>query len=150
MTCNDLNNLAGALNSLSTTYLGSISTIEFSACQTLLGGASNGWSSAQLSTLGTIAKTIYSGGVGTMSDSDISSLNSILLGYSSAELAQLVFTSLSSISALGALTGWTTDQVKWKKIILSSTKNIQPLNFFVVDSMNKIIIFENSSSLQMA
>ena len=104
--------MAGSLNSLSTENLASVSQAEFTSCQTLLGSSSNGFSAAQLVTLKATADAIYSGGVSTISDSNIASLNAIFLGYLSTELSELVFTSLSSISALGSLTGWSQDQVK--------------------------------------
>ena len=47
----------------------------------------------------------------SISDNDISNLNSILLGYSSSDLSQLIFTTTSSIQTLGALSSWTSDQV---------------------------------------
>lgn len=78
----------------------------------LLGSASNYWSTEQLSTLATIAKSKYSNNIGSIPDADIASLNSILQGFSASELAQLVFTSTSSISTLGALSDWTETQVQ--------------------------------------
>lgn len=76
----------------------------------LLGSARNYWSTEQLSTLATIAKSKYSNNIGSIPDADIVSLNSILQGFSASELAQLVFTSTSSISTLGALSDWTETQ----------------------------------------
>lgn len=58
LTCSDLNNLSGSLNSLTTTQLSSIISSEFVLCQTLLGSSSNSWSLDQLSTLTTIAKSV--------------------------------------------------------------------------------------------
>lgn len=78
----------------------------------LLGSASNYWSTEQLSTLATIAKSKHSNNIGSIPDADIASLNSILQGFSAIELAQLVFTSTSSISTLGALSDWTETQVQ--------------------------------------
>ena len=54
----------------------------------------------------------YSNNITSIPDADIASLNSILLGFSASELAQLVFTTTDGISALGTLTGWSADQVK--------------------------------------
>ena len=98
------------MNSLSASQL-NVENSVFVACQQLLGLASNAWSAEQLAVLGTVAKQVYSSGVANLSDANIASLNSILLGYSSAELAQLNFGKLSSVSALGALDAWTADQV---------------------------------------
>ncbi len=110
LTCDDLNNLSGSLSSLSASQL-NVEDSVFVACQQLLGSASNGWSSEQLASLVAVAKSVYPTGLVSLSDANIASLNSILLGYSSSELAQLNFGQLSSISALGALSAWTADQV---------------------------------------
>jgi hypothetical protein len=77
----------------------------------LLGNTLNVWSPSQRATLVTTVKSIYSSGIATIPDASIASLNSIILGFSSKELAQLVFTTTSSISKLGALSDWTADQV---------------------------------------
>jgi len=77
----------------------------------LLGNTLNGWSASQRATLVTTVKSIYSSGIATIPDASIASLNSIILGFSSKELAQLVLTTTSSISKLGALSDWTADQV---------------------------------------
>jgi len=111
LTCDDLNNLFGSLKSLSTSQL-NVETSVFTSCQQLLGSASNGWSTEQLLVLVGVAKEVYPGGLEVLSDSQIASLNSILLGFSSSELAKLNFGQLSSISALGALNDWTADQVR--------------------------------------
>lgn len=112
ITCTDINNLSGSLNSLTTTQLNTISNNDFTSCQTVLGLASNSWSTNQLSTLATKAKSVYSNNVASISDSNLISLNSILIGFSTTDLGNLVFTSTNSIQALGSLNGWSTDQVK--------------------------------------
>lgn len=56
---------------------------------------------------------MYSSGIETISDANIVSLTSILLGFTSVELAKLQFTTMSSINALGSIKGWTSDQVKF-------------------------------------
>jgi len=115
----------------------------FVTCQQLLGSASNGWSSEQLASLVAVARSVYPTGLASMSDANIASLNSILLGYSNSELAQLKFGQLSSISALGALNAWTADQVSLNNIVFificlflvkykneNKIKGILPSNFF--------------------
>jgi len=49
--------------------------------------------------------------VSSISDTDISQLKSIFLGYSTSDLSSLVFTTTTSISALGSLSGWSTAQL---------------------------------------
>lgn len=48
----------------------------------------------------------------SISDTNIAALNSIMLGFSTADLSTLVFSSTTSITALGALSGWSTAQVE--------------------------------------
>ena len=120
ITCDDLNNLAGSLNSLTANQLSTLTNTEFTSCQTLLGDASNAFSSDQLAVLVNTAKSINNNNVGSISDSDIASLNAILLGFSSTDLSQLVFTSITSISAIGSLTGWTSSQVKYINYIFNT------------------------------
>lgn len=49
----------------------------------------------------------YYGSASNISDRNIQSLNSILIGFSSNDLASLNFSSINSISTLGALSAWT-------------------------------------------
>lgn len=60
LTCSQLNDLAGSLNQLSTEQLAAISLTNFYSCQTLLGLATNSWSTAQLTTLAASAKSVCS------------------------------------------------------------------------------------------
>lgn len=112
LTCDDLNNLATSLNSINATYLATINTTDFVACQTLLGDSTNGWSAEQLAALVAKAKEVYPD-LSAVSDTNIAELNSICLGFSDTDLALLRFNALSSISALGALSSWTSSQVKY-------------------------------------
>lgn len=110
LTCDDLNNLSTSLNSINATYLATISTTDYVACQSLLGDSNNQWSTEQLAALVAKAKEVYPD-LSTVSDTNIAELNSICLGFSDTDLALLRFNALSSISALGALTSWTSTQV---------------------------------------
>ena len=58
LTCADINNLAGSLNTLSTTSLSNILNSEFSACLQILGSSTNNWSAAQLVVLATKIKSV--------------------------------------------------------------------------------------------
>ena len=58
LSCDDLNNIASSLNSISTATLNQITDAEFQKCMSLLGNSNNDWSSEQLSTLGTKAKAV--------------------------------------------------------------------------------------------
>lgn len=111
LTCTDINNLSGSLNALTVDQLGNILVSDFKSCQTVLGLSSNSWSSEQLATLATTAKSAYSNNVATISDSNLISLNSILLGLSDTDIASLVFSNTNSIQTLGSLTGWSSSQV---------------------------------------
>lgn len=55
---------------------------------------------------------MYSNDVTTIPDADIVTLNSIMEGFSASNLAKLNLTLSDSVTALGALIGWTEDQVK--------------------------------------
>ena len=109
-TCDDLNTLGTGVTSLTVAQLSTLTTNEFYKCQTLLGTSTNQWSSAQLTQLATIAKSLY-GSASSISDTNITALNTIMVGFSSTDLATLTFTTTTSIGALGALSGWSTDQV---------------------------------------
>jgi hypothetical protein len=58
-----------------------------------------------------IVKFKLYGSAGSIGDTDIAGLNSILIGFSSSQLSSLVFTTTTSIGALGALNGWSSSQV---------------------------------------
>ena len=111
LTCSQIMDLGASLSSLPSSNLATISTAEFTSCMGLLGSPSNFWSVDQLGVLVAAAKLKY-GTIASIPDADISSLGSILYGFSVGELGQLVFTSANSLSSLGALPGWTTDQVR--------------------------------------
>ena len=51
------------------------------------------------------------GNPGSISDTNIAGLNSILIGFSNSQLSSLVFTTTTSIGTLGALNGWSISQV---------------------------------------
>ena len=51
------------------------------------------------------------GNAGSISDTNIIGLNSILIGFSDLQLSSLVFTTTTSIGTLGALNGWSIIQV---------------------------------------
>lgn len=110
-TCDDLNTMSTGVTSLTSSQLQTLTGTEFYKCQTLLGSSSNSWSSAQLSVLASTAKTFYTS-ASAISDKNITALNSIMVGFSSSDLAQLTFTTTTSIGALGALNGWSSDQVR--------------------------------------
>lgn len=57
-TCSDLTTMGSGISSLTAAQLLTISTSEFSLCQTLLGLASNSWSSSQLSELASTAISV--------------------------------------------------------------------------------------------
>ena len=57
-TCSDLTTMGSGISSLTAGQLLTISTSEFSLCQTLLGLASNSWSSSQLSALASTAISV--------------------------------------------------------------------------------------------
>jgi hypothetical protein len=57
-TCSDLTTMGSGISSLTAAQLSTISTNQFSLCQTLLGLASNSWSSSQLSALASIALSV--------------------------------------------------------------------------------------------
>lgn len=111
LTCSDLNNLSGSLNLITAQILSNIASSEFLLCQTLLGSSSNSWSSDQLTALASLAKNAYANNIQSINDTNIVSLNSILLGLADADLANLRFTSINSINTLGALSGWSSSQV---------------------------------------
>jgi hypothetical protein len=110
LTCTILNSLSGALNSLSATQLLTLTSQEFISCQILLGSSSNSWSSNQLNALATVAKTAYPV-VSSISDTNLSQLKSILVGFSYSDLSSLVFTTTTSINSLGSLNGWNSSQL---------------------------------------
>lgn len=58
LTCTDINNIAGSLNSLTVNQISSLSTPDFISCQIQLGASSNSWSTAQLSALAAVAKLV--------------------------------------------------------------------------------------------
>lgn len=58
LTCTYLNSLSGSLNSLTVEQLATLTTSEFTSCQTLLGASTNSWSSAQLTELASLAITV--------------------------------------------------------------------------------------------
>lgn len=109
-TCDDLNTMSTGVTSLTSSQLQTLTGTEFYKCQTLLGSSSNSWSSAQLSVLASTAKTFYTS-ASAISDKNITALNSIMVGFSSSDLAILTFTTTTSIGALGALNGWSSDQL---------------------------------------
>ncbi len=110
LTCDDLNNLSTSLSSISANVLATLSTTEFYKCQTLLGSSNIAWSSSQLATLVAKAKQAYPD-LSQISDTNIAQLNAIWLGFDASDLALLKFNALSSISALGALTAWSSTQL---------------------------------------
>lgn len=110
LTCTDLNYLSSSLNSITAADLSKISTEDFLKCQILLGDATNEWSGDRLAALVSKTKEVYAN-LSSISDSNIAELNSIFLGFDSSNLAELRFNTLSSISALGDLETWTSDQV---------------------------------------
>ena len=57
------------------------------------------------------------GSAGSIGDTDIAGLNSILIGFSNPQLSSLVFTTITSIGTLGALNGWSISQVIYNKQI---------------------------------
>jgi hypothetical protein len=54
-TCSDLTTMGSGISSLTAAQLSTLTTDQFSSCQTLIGLASNSWSASQLSALATIA-----------------------------------------------------------------------------------------------
>lgn len=110
LTCTDLNYLSSSLNSISAVDLSKITAEEFLKCQILLGDETNEWSGDRLAALVAKTKEVYAN-LSSINDSNIAELNSIFLGFNSSDLAELRFYSLSSISALGDLETWTSDQV---------------------------------------
>jgi len=111
-TCTSLTSLGSpAVGKLSATQLATLINSEFYSCETLLGYAANGWSSSQLTQLVSSVTSYYTGGYNSIPDTDIANLNSICVGFSTTQLASLVFTTTTSISALGALTTWSTAQL---------------------------------------
>ncbi len=54
-TCSDLTTMGSGISSLTAAQLSTLTTSQFSSCQTLIGLASNSWSASQLSALATIA-----------------------------------------------------------------------------------------------
>jgi len=110
LTCTQLSSMTSTLNQLTTTQLAAISLADFISCQTLLGYSSNSWSLTQAQTLAGTAKTYY-GSAANISDTNIAALNSIMVGFASTDLSNLVFSTTTSIGALGALSGWTTAQL---------------------------------------
>jgi len=109
-TCTDLTTMGSGISSLTAAQLSTLSTSNFSSCQTLIGLASNSWSSSQLAVLAATAISLYTS-PSQISDANIAALNSVLLGFTQTQLSQLVFTSTTSISALGALSGWSSAQL---------------------------------------
>ncbi len=59
LTCADINNMAGSLNSIPATTLGTMITSEFTSCMSVLGSASNNWGTSQLATLSTLTKNVW-------------------------------------------------------------------------------------------
>ena len=55
---------------------------------------------------------MYNNDASTIPEDDIITLNAIMEGFSPSCLAKLKLTTSDSVAALGALTGWTEDQVK--------------------------------------
>jgi trimeric autotransporter adhesin len=110
-TCTSLTSLGSpAIASLSADSLATLSSSDFYSCETLLGFAANSWSSAQLAVLYTETLQYFSTAA-NISDADLANLNLIVTGFSNSDLASLKFTSSASISALGALTTWSTSQL---------------------------------------
>ena len=52
------------------------------------------------------------GSAASISDTNVTSLNNVVLGFTSAQLSTLTFTTTTSIAALGALSDWSTSQVE--------------------------------------
>jgi len=133
-TCSDLTALGLGMTALTTTQLATISTTEFYSCQSLI-GSQGSWSSSQLSVLASTALSViflivcnnnnnrifnnfdlmnriqYYGSAYSISDSNIAILDNLMLGFSSTSLSSLVFTTTTSIGALGQLSGWSSAQV---------------------------------------
>lgn len=101
--------MGSAVTGLTTDQLSTITQEVFVECKSVLGGVTT-WSTAQLGILALLAKN--NGLAASISDSDLSKLKSILVGFSTSDLSTIVFTSTTSISTLGTLTTWSTDQVK--------------------------------------
>ena len=55
---------------------------------------------------------MYNNDASTIPEDDIITLNAIMEGFSPSCLAKLKLTTSDSVAALGALTGWSEDQVK--------------------------------------
>lgn len=120
-TCTTLTSIGSpAISSLTAAQLSTLSSGEFYSCETLLGYSANAWSSSQLTALVALAKT-YFGTSANISETDIVALNYIITGFAgtnsftTSDLSTLVFSTSSqtsaSISALGALSGWSSAQL---------------------------------------
>lgn len=112
LTCEKLNNMVGSLNSISVTLLDTLTDDELKMCKILLGDETNKFSSEQLAVLSKKVKSLYQNDISSIPDSDIISFNAIFLGFSNEELSKLNLTSISSLSTLGSLSGWSFEQLE--------------------------------------
>jgi len=126
ITCSTLSNLGSpAIGSVPAATLSEMNTTEFGSCLTLLGYSANSWSSAQLTALVSLTKAYVTAG-NTISDTTVGQLNSILTGfagtnaYSESDLANLPTFSISTLSTLGALTGWSSTQLTYLNTPISA------------------------------
>ena len=58
LTCADVNNMVGSLNSIPASTLRTMITSEFTSCMSILGSESRNWDASQLSTLATLTKNV--------------------------------------------------------------------------------------------
>ena len=77
-------------------------------------------------------QTYYSNSVANIPDTTIANLNSIVQGFSSTDCMQLRISSTNTISILGLLTGFSSDQVCFFKLFFQVFSMIKNGNIFII------------------
>ena len=99
--------MSEGVSSIPASQLSTLSDIQ--NCFSALGQLT--WTTDQLTVLAGLVKTYYNNTVANIPDDTIASLNSIIMGYASTDLQQLRITSSNTVSTLGLLSSWSSEQV---------------------------------------
>jgi hypothetical protein len=109
--------MSEGVSSIPASQLSTLSDIQ--NCFSALGQLT--WTTDQLTVLAGLVKTYYNSTVANIPDDTIASLNSIIMGFASTDLQQLKITSSNTVSTLGLLSSWSSEQV----FILDFDRSVQ-------------------------